>query len=157
MSSFPGSLQDFVSLFSPSSSTHFFNLTLCSCCSFLSQTHLFPPGFHMTPNIWSIWHTHVRKRGQSWALQGECVPDSCCLGSMGLGCSMARCLLSAMQAASPPPHTQTDPDARVGKRGHHEETCQLCHCSCSLCCWQLGLNIHGNKRLALCMLGTGDR
>lgn len=144
-----------LTLASPSSSRGSSILGCPSCCSFSSQTRPFPPGLHMTPDIWSIWLTHVSMRGQSWALQDEHVPDFSLLRKHGAG--LPNGLLSAMQAASPPPHPQTDPDARVGKRGHHEGTCQLCHCSCSLCCWQLGLNIHGNKRLALCVLGTGGR
>lgn len=85
MSSFPGSLQDFVSLFSPSSSRRPSILYYPSCCSFLSQTHIFLPGLHVTPNIWCIWHTHVSKTGWSWALQGKWVPDFLLLRKHGAG------------------------------------------------------------------------
>lgn len=105
MPSCPGSLQDFVSLFSPSSCRHPSILYCPSCCSSLSQTHLFPPGLQMTPNIWSIWHTHVSKRGQSWALQGECVPDFLLLRKRGAGLlNGSLSVVCNASSISPSPH-----------------------------------------------------
>lgn len=142
-----GPMGSFLILASPSSSKGSSNLN----CLAVVLPCPFPPGLQMTSNIWSTWHTQVSERAQCLAI---CLWLHAAQGAWG---QAAEWLRTAMQAASPPPYPQAAPDARVGKRGHHEGTRQLCHCSCSLCCWQLGLNIHGNKRLVLCALGTGGR